>query len=797
MRNEASMKKCRFWIEEINDADKVRNRWLKRAQTIVERYRDERKTDDGVSDATRKMNLFWSNVETLKGALYAKIPQPIVERRFLDKDPTGRAAAMILERALRYEMPSSGFHHATQLSRDDYLLVGRGQIWVRYNPLFGESASIPARGDDEMTDENGKAIEGEREEEETQVTEELLSESICIDYVNWQDFYTSRARTWNEVEWVAKRAYMSRYDLTERFGEKKGKRVPLDHRPEGAPDTGSAASNAQSNLGGSQGDKATVYEIWCKYEKRVYFIAKEFDEVLEEMDDPLHLEGFFPCPRPIYATMTNDTLIPVPDYAETQDQYAQIDELTRRIDILSGACRVAGLYDASNVELRRVFEEAAEPQLIPVNQWAMYAEKGGLKNAIALVPIEEIARVLDILQDVRQRNIDDLDRVTGIWDIMRGTSDARETMGAQRLKQNNGSGRLRTRQEEVARFCRDTVCIMGEIIAEHFDPKTLIQVSGAMFDEGLIPSAPPPPPQPTAQPSHPLGQPPMGGGGPAPGPMAQQGQPPIPMPPQETPEQKEQRKMMMIAQAIQLLKDEKQRGFRIDIETDSTIEGDIQEEKAARTEFIQGVTVFIEKAGMVAAQLPEFAPLAGKMLQFGVRGFRVGRDLETAIDDFCEAAEKQAKEIAANPQAKENPEKIKQQTEMMKAQAEIERAKVEAESERNNAMINLESNKMDMEIEKIKLQMKQLDLQIHHRDTSIKALEHLTPPAEGGGGEGQAGVSEGSPAPAMHPNLALQQLTEIVGRMEKITGEMNKPKRVVVNRDKSGKASHYDVGTIN
>jgi len=116
--------------------------------------------------------------------------------------------------------------------------------------------------------------------------------------------------------------------------------------------------------------------------------------------------------------------------------------------------------------------------------------------------------------------------------------------------------------------------------------------------------------------------------------------------------------MQMIAEAIVLLRQDKLRGFRIDIETDSTVQGDAAQEKEQRIEFLKGVTEFVEKAAMVTAAVPEFAPLAAKMLGFAVRGFRVGRDLESAIEDFCDKAEIDAKAKAANPQQKPDPEMI-------------------------------------------------------------------------------------------------------------------------------------------
>jgi hypothetical protein len=485
-------------------------------------------------------------------------------------------------------------------------------------------------------------------------------------------------------------------------------------------------------------------------------------------------------------------MIPVPDYVESQDQYSQIDLLTKRIDVLTQALQVRGVYDASAQQLQRIFEEGKEPDLIPVDSWAMFAEKGGLKGAIDFVPLEMIASTLQTVIEVRAKIIEDLDRVTGIWDIMRGTSDARETLGGQRLKQNNGTGRLTNRQDDVARFCRDIICIMGEIISEHFDPKTLVQVSGALYDEGLDPPAiqpqianqlPPP------QMGH-NGGPPMNGAAPPMQPgmeqqpqQPQQGQPPVPpsivMPP-ETDEQKMQRKMALIADAIALLRQDKLRGFRIDIETDSTIQGDAQQEKQARIEFVEGVTKFIETAAQVTAMAPEFAPLAAKMLQFAVRGFRVGRDLESAIEDFCEKAELDAKAAAANPQAKPNPELIKAETEKMKAQSEIQRQTIENQGEQANAQIRLQEKQLDFEMKKIEFQMKQVELEIKTREMNIHAAQAAS---EGMGEQGQV-----SSPMTVHPHVALNQIAEAAKVFDIASKRNAAPKKI--HRDHTGKATH-------
>ena len=65
--------------------------------------------------------------------------------------------------------------------------------------------------------------------------------------------------------------------------------------------------------------------------------------------------------------------------------------------------------------------------------------------------------------------------------------------------------------------------------------------------------------------------------------------------------------------AIALLKDTSERRFRIDIETDSTIEVDQAQEKADRTEFITAVSSFVQSWAPVLQMAPQLGPLAGEL----------------------------------------------------------------------------------------------------------------------------------------------------------------------------------------
>jgi len=69
----------------------------------------------------------------------------------------------------------------------------------------------------------------------------------------------------------------------------------------------------------------------------------------------------------------------------------------------------------------------------------------------------------------------------GISDIMRGSSKASETATAQKIKAQFGSVRLDYYQNELARWVRDALRIKAEIIAEHFQPETIIAMSNIQY----------------------------------------------------------------------------------------------------------------------------------------------------------------------------------------------------------------------------------------------------------------------------------------------------------------------------
>ncbi|HEY5409204.1 MAG TPA: hypothetical protein VIJ94_00630, partial [Caulobacteraceae bacterium] len=365
-----------------------------------------------------------------------------------------------------------------------------------------------------------------------------------------------------------------------------------------------------------------------------------------------------------------DSLIPTPDYVYYEGQARDINDLTARIGLLTDAIRLRGFYAAGG-EAGKSLEDLFASEsgtLIPVDSWAAFSERGGVKGLIEWIPLDMVMSALQGCIQARKQLIDDVYQVTGIADIMRGDTDPEETAAAQRIKADWGSSRVRDKQKELARLARDLLRIMGQVIAAKFSPETL----AGMTNVQLLPS-PDAKAALAAQLQAAAQQAAMAGA------RAQaMGQPPPP-PFQPPPAAQAMLDQPSWAEVMGLLRDNTLRAFRIDIETDSTIEPDDQDEKQRRIEFIQAVGEYVARS-MPALQLaPAMTPVIAEGLKFLVRGFRVGREMEEVIDKAL--GELQAGGLAP-PQAPAGQGKgagRDPQTEQVKAQASMTSARAKAQ----------------------------------------------------------------------------------------------------------------------
>ena len=637
------------WLNVISQYDNEFKKWEARTQKIVKRYRDDNRNQN--TNETAKFNILWSNVQTLIPAVYARLPKADVSRRFGDNDPVARVASQLIERALDFEIEHyTDFRSTMKHAVEDRFLGGRGVAWVRYEPHV-RAQDIPEDGlqvteDVDEVDSTGEQVKTAMTldgamGEEVEQQEEIEYECAPTDYVHWKDFGHSVARTWEEVTAVWRWVYMTKESLVERFGEEMAKTIPLDAGPE---------TNKQYSTQSKDFTRAKICEMWDKESGKVYWISKSCPDILDERDDPLELENFFPCAKPLYATMTSDTLVPIPDFVLYQDQANALDILSDRIDGMIKALRIRGVYDASQPTLQRLLTEGDNNTLIPVDKWMAFSEKGGLKGSIDLLPIDTLANALLQCYRAQDEIKQTIYEITGISDIVRGQGAASETATAQQIKGQYAGLRLRSMQEDVALFASELFQLKAQVICTKFQPSTILQYAAA---EAMNPAD-----------------------------------------------------QALIPQALMLLKDKPLRSFRIQVDSDSLVQIDEQQNKRDRVEFLQAMGGFLNQALPMGQQAPQLVPMLVELLKFGVGAYKKAEPIEGAIDQAMEQMKQQQQQMAANPTPPPpDPEMLKlqgqQQIEQMKMQATAQADQLRVQADAQNAQTQAQ---FDMQVEQMKVQ---------------------------------------------------------------------------------------------
>jgi len=149
----------------------------------------------------------------------------------------------------------------------------------------------------------------------------------------------------------------------------------------------------------------------------------------------------------------------------------------------------------------------------------------------------------------------------------------------------------------------------------------------------------------------------------------------------------------LIPQALQLLKDEPAKNFRVEVTSDSMIYQDEQQEKADRMEFLQAMGGFLQQAIPAATATPELTPMLVEMLKFGVTAFKAGKGLEGLIDETADKFRQQAKQLENQPKPP-SPEQQKMQMQM-----QIEQAKIQADQQKMQMQQQIEQAKIQGQIE--------------------------------------------------------------------------------------------------
>lgn len=279
------------------------------------------------------------------------------------------------------------------------------------------------------------------------------------------------------------------------------------------------------------------------------------------------------------------------------------------------------------------------------------ADNGPLGQQIQWMPLAEVVAVIDKLEVRKQMLKNEVYEITGISDIVRGAQDPDETATASRLKGSFGSLRLRPRREPIEEMIRDIYRIMAEIIADKFEPELLMQITGMNLDP----------------------------------------------------------------QVFAFLRNDKMRQFRIDVETDATVQPNQEIDKRNAVEFAQSMSALLPQVIAAVQQAPQSAGVVGGIVKYVVQNFKAGRELEGIIDETVD----QMIAAAKQPQGP-TPE---QQMEMQKMQLEQAKLQLQAAKIQADMQMSVQDNATDLQEAQIKAGV---DVRKQEVDRQIAEDKHAT-----------------------------------------------------------------------
>ena len=524
------------WFAKIAAAEKEYQPYYGLVDETRKFYKDDKNSSSG------RYNIFWSTIETLKPFLYFKQPQFYIERQNKSAGKAERAACAILERALAWNLAQFDFDSVIKYARNDFLISGTGVLWEQYKPEFSEAIN-PLNPLETLTIKKDEKVE-----------------SV---YVDPKDFVAdcTKKGVWEEIEWVARKIYMSAEDAKETFAV-DGIRIKGD---------------------------ILIYEVWDKKSRRVYWLSKAYpNKFLKVSENASGVQNFFPCPKPIWATQTNDSVIPTPDYCLIKELLSELNGINNRMKLTMQALKVSGAYDNSFPELADILSK--DVALVSVSDFSKLRESGGIRGIIDFVPLEQYVAALEQLSQRRQDVINNIFEITGVSDIMRGSSSGADTATAIIKKTNFGTLRNQDRQNDMQRFIRDLLRIKAEIICEYFSEDKLAS---------FLPE-----------------------------------------------EQKNEQGLA--AAAVHLLKTEKLRGMFFSVETSNVINQ--AEENATMLNAVNNLGKIVQEALLTVSTQPKLLPLYRSMVEAIVSTMPRGRSFEAVLEGVFNGIEKELQEDGAQNQ---------------------------------------------------------------------------------------------------------------------------------------------------
>ncbi len=683
-----------FWRKWLKSAQqhKAYKRHQRETKAAWDEYEMASRASDNFEDSVpRAYPIYYASSQILGPSLYSRTPEAAPKRLHGIEDKLALTMELIDKRLGQYNMDHGDFDEGMIGARDELMHGAKATTQV-----ICEFETEPERRP-LSTDINGdlfdeeEPYDGEAEKDEEgyfYTGKKIIQDSIKIRLASVpfdEILHTPNAKTPSEIKELAYRFCLPKEEAEEMFNrDENGKslKLKLPYRRNNKEEDSEAAGYESSEL---------VLMGWECYDiktKMTYWVCEDYpDACLKIEPDRWELDGFFPSPKFKITNRPRKFLYPTPSFVYLESTLNQLHVLYHRVHGLIDAIRRRALVYGASAELIKALNDLDGQQFIAMPDINTILDKGGLKELIQFIPVQELVESLSEAMHVEDHLKNLLYEWFGVPDIKRGASDPNETAKAQELKNENANDRFKFLRKQIIDLARDSAQMMNDLAYKVYSDQRIAQIVGLEFFERGKPAIPPSPGQPPSKDNP-------------------QGVPPNPGKPAE-PSHYE-----LFPEALARLRNDKIRMVRIDFETDSTNfrdqEYDIQHAKMLQETVLNGL------ATIGGIQNPQYIPITLTLLMTVVESMGGS----TLVQNMVRTAVKEIADIKNQPPPPPPPD-----YEGMKVEIAAQKVKYDAMKSQSEAQAKQAETQVKMIEAHAKQQQAQIDAVLANVELSLRSKE--------------------------------------------------------------------------
>jgi uncharacterized protein YeeX (DUF496 family) len=415
---------------------------------------------DEIMHTKRRSNVYYANVETLKGLILPQIPGLSISLNPSKKTPNNKenqsfydVCTNILSVLVKNVVDNLN-NTAWEEFKLDYIITGRGVLWVNFF--------------------------------ESQNTDKQSSKQISIDNVRWQDFAMDTKPKWDSVNWVARRLLFTKKQFMEKFDVSEDKisgTIMLD------------SVYADVALFDSFGDRSPYIEVWEYWDKSIltqFYVSRQYnvdsdDEnkryiVSKKKYEDVDEQYFLPTGQPPLLMYNGINLIPFSDVWTYINELMELSDITKKRSNLISSLHLRGYTDVARANVINEMSSATHNGMGLREDDNIVAVPGFVPNPqeplIYYVDNGPRLQLLEFLQKEYEFLTQRIYSLTGISEQMRNITalEDDETATSVRLKSKFGSRRLKEHQQRLLSYWTYILKILLHKIAQNFEAEDFKEI---------------------------------------------------------------------------------------------------------------------------------------------------------------------------------------------------------------------------------------------------------------------------------------------------------------------------------